>query len=223
MSYALTAEAWKAPLGHASKIVLLALCEHANEAGECFPSVARLMRVCGMSERAIQAQIAVLHSAGYFEREARTGHSTVYRMSDPRTWCTPAGNAPPHDVPHGGAADAPLPPQEMHPTPAPRAPLSSKRTTESRGNAARTAATRSPRGSRLPPDWKPDDVLSAWAKKERPDLDIPLVVDMFRDYWVAASGSKGVKADWSATFRNWVRRQEARRSAPPTPARTLAV
>ncbi len=223
MSFALTASAWKATLGHATKIVLLALCEHANAARECYPSVPRLVRMCGMSRRAIQIHIVALEAAGYLEREAWTGHSTLYRMTDPCTWCTPAADAPPHDVHPRGAGDA-LPPQhDVHPTPAPRAPVISKGTTKSRGSAARTAAVRSPRGSRLPLGWKPDDVLLAWAKKERPDLDISLVVDMFRDYWAAVSGSKGVKADWSATFRIWVRRQEARRSSPSIPTRTLAV
>ena len=28
----------------------------------------------------------------------------------------------------------------------------------------------------------------------------------FRDYWLGASGSNAVKLDWSATWRNWVRR-----------------
>lgn len=28
----------------------------------------------------------------------------------------------------------------------------------------------------------------------------------FRDYWAALPGQKGVKTDWPATWRNWVRR-----------------
>jgi uncharacterized protein YdaU (DUF1376 family) len=61
------------------------------------------------------------------------------------------------------------------------------------------------RGSRLPPEWKPSEILEAWATKERPDLDIPQTVAKFKDHWTAAPGSKGVKSDWEATFRNWVR------------------
>ena len=30
--------------------------------------------------------------------------------------------------------------------------------------------------------------------------------DKFRDYWLSVSGSKGVKLDWQATWRNWVRK-----------------
>lgn len=28
----------------------------------------------------------------------------------------------------------------------------------------------------------------------------------FRDYWVAQPGQKGVRNDWQATWRNWVRK-----------------
>lgn len=60
-------------------------------------------------------------------------------------------------------------------------------------------------GARLPPDWLPSEILKAWAVKERPDLDLANVVEKFRDYWTAKPGRAGVKLDWGATFRNWVR------------------
>lgn len=31
-------------------------------------------------------------------------------------------------------------------------------------------------------------------------------LEKFRDYWAAQPGQKGVKTDWPATWRNWVRR-----------------
>ena len=65
---------------------------------------------------------------------------------------------------------------------------------------------KSPRGTRLPPDWSPDEDLLAWAKSERPDLDLPKVLADFRDYWVAKS-EKATKLDWPATFRSWVRKE----------------
>jgi uncharacterized protein YdaU (DUF1376 family) len=65
------------------------------------------------------------------------------------------------------------------------------------------------RGSRLPLDWKPSELMNAWATKERPDLDITLTIEKFRDHWQAAAGSKGVKQDWEATFRNWVRSERS--------------
>ena len=65
------------------------------------------------------------------------------------------------------------------------------------------------RGSRLPADWKPDSDLAEWSKAERPDLDLRRVLMEFRDYWTAVAGAKGVKLNWDATWRNWVRNQKA--------------
>jgi hypothetical protein len=53
----------------------------------------------------------------------------------------------------------------------------------------------SSRGTRLPLDWKP-----------RPeDGEDQKELEKFRDYWMAVSGQKGVKRDWDATWRNWLR------------------
>lgn len=80
----------------------------------------------------------------------------------------------------------------------------------------RVEAPQRSRGSRLPQGWEPDDDLKAWAIGERPDLDYPTTLARFRDYWVALPGSRGVKLDWPATFRNWVRAEKpGQRAGPP--------
>ncbi len=63
------------------------------------------------------------------------------------------------------------------------------------------------RGARLPADWKPNDAMLAWATAERPDLVMRKAIDSFTDYWHGVAGAKGVKLDWDATFRNWIRDQ----------------
>jgi hypothetical protein len=65
------------------------------------------------------------------------------------------------------------------------------------------------RGSRLPADWKPNAELAEWSKAERPDLNLRKVLEEFRDYWTSVAGSKGVKLNWDATWRNWVRSQKS--------------
>jgi uncharacterized protein YdaU (DUF1376 family) len=50
----------------------------------------------------------------------------------------------------------------------------------------------------------PDEWID-FCKQERPDLEPRKTFDAFRDYWIAQPGSKGLKADWLATWRNWVR------------------
>jgi uncharacterized protein YdaU (DUF1376 family) len=61
------------------------------------------------------------------------------------------------------------------------------------------------RGSRLASDWFLSKSMGEWATQERPDLDVRQVAEQFKDYWVAQAGQKGVKLDWDATWRNWVR------------------
>lgn len=58
------------------------------------------------------------------------------------------------------------------------------------------------RGSRLPDDWLPDC-----------DYDLP-TLEYFRDYWKAVPGQKGIKLDWQATWRNWVRNERNRKTQP---------
>ncbi|MFA9432923.1 MULTISPECIES: hypothetical protein [unclassified Egicoccus] len=83
-------------------------------------------------------------------------------------------------------------------------------------------SARSPRGTRLPDDWRPAD---------EPDL-IAAVGGIeaargeyrkFRDYWQAKPGKDGRKVDWQATWRNWLRRAtedrpgSGRPKGPPRP------
>ncbi|MBV8649704.1 YdaU family protein [Paludibacterium sp.] len=64
-------------------------------------------------------------------------------------------------------------------------------------------------GTRLPADWRPSEADIEYCKTERPDLRPSLVATNFYDYWIAKAGSAGRKADWSATWRSWVRKESA--------------
>ena len=70
------------------------------------------------------------------------------------------------------------------------------------------------RGSRLPQDWFLSKSMGDWATQERPDLDVRQVAEQFKDYWAAQAGQKGVKLDWDATWRNWVRNTKAVKPNP---------
>jgi len=67
--------------------------------------------------------------------------------------------------------------------------------------------TKTDKGTHLPEDWIPSDEDIEFCKQERPDLDPEKVSEEFRDYWIAKPGKEGRKTNWSATWRNWVRRQ----------------
>jgi hypothetical protein len=68
---------------------------------------------------------------------------------------------------------------------------------------------KSNRGSRLPVDFVFPSEWSICCLNMRPELNPQKVFDEFKDYWIAQPGQKGVKTDWPATWRNWVRRQSA--------------
>ena len=60
----------------------------------------------------------------------------------------------------------------------------------------------------LPDDWR------EFCKQTRPELNPAETFDKFRDYWIAQAGQKGVKLDWFATWRNWVRSTNAPKQNP---------
>jgi type IV secretory pathway VirB10-like protein len=63
-------------------------------------------------------------------------------------------------------------------------------------------------GSRLPDDWRPTQEHVEAAMQLNPDYTrewFSSTAHKFRDYWVAKTGKDATKADWLATWRNWVR------------------
>ena len=89
MSIALMTLAWRSDFAAGKKMVLLALCDNANEQGECFPSISMLASKCSMSERSVFTHVASLESDGAVKRENRPGRSTIYHL-DPCKFSTPA-------------------------------------------------------------------------------------------------------------------------------------
>ena len=118
-------------LGPTERLVMLALADHADDDGKCYPSVLRLCERTGLSERAVQTNVKKLIEAGYLSVHfgGGKGHANLYFISanpagnapyeaaKPRTKCTPqemhpAAGAPqtPQQVRSNPAADAPEPP-----------------------------------------------------------------------------------------------------------------
>lgn len=119
MSIAIMTEVWKLQgLSGTEKLVLLALADNANDAGECFPSVSMLASKTCVCERAVRNAIRDLEAMGYVSSESRAGTSTLYRIHT-----TPALNAPRHQMPTTPASDAAPPRHVVPPTPARGAPI----------------------------------------------------------------------------------------------------
>lgn len=71
------------------------------------------------------------------------------------------------------------------------------------------------RGTRLPLDCELSQEWFEFCVKERSDLNPSEVFVTFKDYWIAQPGQKAVKADWTATWRNWVRNTRVSPNSQP--------
>jgi hypothetical protein len=121
MSIALMTLAWQSDIAAGPKMVLLSLCDNANEQGECYPSIALICKRCSMGERTVQGHINTLVNQGCLTRKDRQGHSTLYTI-DPRRICTPAESAPPQKTAVTPAESAPTPAESAPTVPAESAP-----------------------------------------------------------------------------------------------------
>ena len=78
--------------------------------------------------------------------------------------------------------------------------------------AAQSSPTpKATRATRLPGDWDLPQEWADWALSEQPSWTrdgVQRVAASFRDYWTAKAGADARKADWQATWRNWVRREK---------------
>lgn len=64
------------------------------------------------------------------------------------------------------------------------------------------------RAGRLDPQWNPPTSLIEQMSAECKDVNLKDEHRVFVDYWIAQPGQRGVKADWEATWRNWIRRKQ---------------
>ena len=79
----------------------------------------------------------------------------------------------------------------------------------------REPAKKSAKGSRLNSDWIPTESMVAYAAQRCPRVNVLSEAENFRDYWISKPGAGGVKLDWEATWRTWVRRAEQNATTRP--------
>lgn len=73
-----------------------------------------------------------------------------------------------------------------------------------------SAKPKAKRGTRLPENWSLPDEWLTWALSEGwPESVVRLEAEKFRDFWVSKAGAGGVKLDWQATWRNWMRNSKS--------------
>jgi hypothetical protein len=78
-----------------------------------------------------------------------------------------------------------------------------------------------PKGTRIPDGWQPSAADITWSRAEgNPDDWSRRCTESFCDYWRGMPGARGRKADWSATWRNWLRREMENRGSRASPPRS---
>lgn len=198
MSFRLIAEAWASGVPPIDRLVLVALADWANESGQCWPSMPTIAEKTGVDVRTARRVMARLEAGGCISTIRKPGRGILYTVH------------PGHAVP----PDTLSPRTENTQTPDTLSP-NTPRTVSNRDKSVR-AKTRpaAASGSRLASDFAPPNEWIEWAMAERgwTAADVSAEADVFRDYWVAQPGAAGRKADWLATWRNWVRRSRRQSS-----------
>lgn len=86
------------------------------------------------------------------------------------------------------------------------------------------AASKTPKGTRLPDDFVVTAEMKMWANAQGFGwVNLDAATAKFIDHWHSVPGAKGVKLDWVATWRNWVRTDAERgTTSKPAPKRSAA-
>ena len=183
MSIRLMNLAWQVQLTSTQKLVLIAMADWSNDEGICWPSIAKLANKTSLSERGLRKVIRNLEELGLVDTQEKPGKGNLYHLT----------------LDHGTTFPPPL--NEVPPTPEPRSSNTFIDTPMTQPPLKRSA-----RQHVLPPDWNVGDEEINWALMKFPALtksEIDNETDRFRDYWIAEGKQK---ADWRATWRNWIRR-----------------
>lgn len=101
MSIKIMTSVWEnGPKKQSDRFVLLALADHANDSGDCYPSIKKLCLKTCMSERGIQTILRRLEHEKWLHISYGVGRNNcnLYTIRIPETpqEMHPAGGAPPH-------------------------------------------------------------------------------------------------------------------------------
>jgi hypothetical protein len=195
-------DVWKIKhLVPSARLVLLSLADHADDAGECWPSQATIADRTGLSVRAVRKYLAELEDKGLIVRRIRATRagrtSDAIRLTLPPAQCATG--------------------METSQQPAPGAAKSITEPTIS--PSLRSGETPAPkprqRPTRLAEDWQPSFTDLAYAAAQGlPEPAIKREAENFRDYWLSKA-KDNTKLDWPATWRRWVRTTVERSSRGP--------
>jgi hypothetical protein len=167
--------------------IMIVLADRANENDQCYPGHDSILERVNIGRRTLVRRLASLEERGYISRDRRVKPNGA-RTSDLYTLSLGANLA--------RAAEAPskVPPMA----------LTDESSVETTG-IKKGAGAEAKRGSRLPDGWMPSPGVASAIREECPGVDLTKEHRKFADYWKGVPGARGVKLDWDATWRNWMR------------------
>lgn len=118
MSIHLMSAIFEGDLPSTKRLIMLSLADHADENGQCYPSISRLCERTGLAERTVQKNLRELEREGHLETLKSGGKkgSNLYIVhAKPRQRCTPSQMHPPSEMHPTPVRDTGVPPSEMHP------------------------------------------------------------------------------------------------------------
>lgn len=194
-------------------LMMLAIADFADDEGNAYPSVPTLAEKCRMKPRNANVILAALRESGELQVRANEGPrgTNRYRIVlrsmgvQERAGVGVQGSAGVQE--HAGLQRIARTPAKACSKPLQRIADEPSENHHEPEKSARSTRAPADRGSRLAADWALPDDWRAWALEHRPDLNPDHMAQRFHDHWIAQPGAKGRKADWSATWRNWVRNE----------------
>jgi hypothetical protein len=180
----------------AAKLLLLGIANHQGDSG-AWPSVSTLSRYAGVSERRAQQLLRALEESGELTVLPQAGGSGQYKTN--LYWVNV------------------MCPEDCDGSASHRSGVKSR---DLRGEILGTSGVKptSPepkdnlqepkikKATRLDSDFRPTPELMAWAQEEFPNVQLKKETYAFIDYWGSLPGQRGLKTDWNATWRNWIRK-----------------
>lgn len=214
MSHDATRWAWGQTTGKASaKLVLLAIADRYR-AGVAFPSIAQLSADTELDRKTVMSSIAHLETAGIIVTEKSIGSGTRYKLTgigNEQATSPKNGTGTKNGTsPKNGTAPVPKTGQVPVPKTGHEPVIEPVKNLEEKDKSARASRAAPAAGTRLLAEWVIPATWLAWALDHQPTWTTDHaqgIADSFRDYWAAIPGARGLKTDWLATWRNWVRRE----------------
>ena len=212
MSIALMSAAWRIDMPAAKKLVLLALCDWANdEGGSLYPSMAAIAARCSVSERTVQRIVHGMIDEGWIavvgNETGGRGRTCRYQLNADRIVSSGAKKGD-KSTPFAESKRVTSASERVTSTtvkgdihvikgdtamsPDPLEEPSDNQDQEQQRSVVTIVPMKpddSRRGTRLPDGWEPSSAVLEWAAAEFPAVNLPEALAEFSDYWRAVPGS----------------------------------